>query len=167
MKFCKQTAASEFGQGHSSHINSNLTTRHFKFSHVRSLCFCWVDHGFWARTRTRTRIFSCSWTWSPYWIMHFLEVRRSVFSGHFISKCLLWSVVRGQFCTEIDHGLTTGCIDCTRVMTIVYTGTRVPVIFDFFQIRKKKHPCGLEPTTSALLASRSNRWAIRSVSKCA
>jgi hypothetical protein len=40
------------------------------------------------------------------------RVRWSVVCGHFIRKCLLWSVVRSQFCPEIDHGLTTGCIGC-------------------------------------------------------
>jgi hypothetical protein len=47
--------------------------------------------------------------------MHLLEVRWSVVSGHVIIKCLSWSVVRGQFCPEIDHGLTTGCIDCRNL----------------------------------------------------
>ena len=54
-------------------------------------------------------------------------------SGHFISKCLLWSVVRGQFCPEIDHGLTTGCIDCTRVLCILVhvLDISVPVILTY------------------------------------
>ena len=95
--------------------------------------------------------------------MHFLEVRRSVFSGHFISKCLLWSVVRGQFCTEIDHGLTTGCIDCTRVLCTKFscTGIRIPVIFDFFKFKRKSNPWDLIPRPRRSWYHALTSWAGR------
>ena len=74
--------------------------------------FYWVDHGFWPLPRPR--ILSWSSTLPPEWIMHLVEVRWSVVCGHFIRKFPSWSVVRVQFCPEIEHGLTTGCIDCIR-----------------------------------------------------